>query len=225
MPASTTSRFNRKSPVQRSFIAAYVVPLLAYLLVCQTTASVLLAFSEYFPPNFRSDFLLGRQTYFFGPYQWAFYVHILSGPFTLISGLVLISDSVRRRFPALHRQLGRVQLTCVLFLVTPSGLWLAWYAATGQVAAAGFATLAILTAFCAAMGWTTALQRRFDQHRLWMLRCYALLCSAVVLRVIGGLSDVLGAEWTYPFAAWLSWLLPLLVLESLRFSRPSLHLQ
>ena len=211
--------------MRRPFVTLRVVKALACLLVCQTIVSVLLAFRDYFPPNFRSDFLLGRNTYFFGPYQWAFYAHIISGPLTLISGLALISDSVRRRFPTRHRHLGRAQIACVLFLVAPSGLWLAWYAATGVVAAIGFATLAVDTTICAAKGWRAAIQRRFDQHRFWMLRCYALLCSAVVLRVIGGLSDVVGAEWTYPFAAWFSWLLPLFVLESLRFSHLSLHLR
>lgn len=187
---------------------------LACLLVCRTTVSVLLTFRDYFPPDFRSDFLLGRDSYFFGPYQWAFYAHIISGPFALMAGLLLLSDSLRCRFPKWHRCLGRMQIVCVLVLVAPSGLWMAAYAATGAVAAAGFATLALATGFCAARGWRAAVRRRFDQHRCWMLRCFALLCSAVVLRVIGGLSDVLHWEWTYPLAAWLSWLLPLSYLET-----------
>ena len=202
-----------------------VVQVLACLLVCKTTTSILLAFGDYFPPNFRSDFLLGRSTYFFGTYQWAFYAHIITGPFTLIAGLVLTNETLRRRFPTWHRRLGRVQMVCVLFLVAPSGLWMARYAATGGVAALGFATLAVVTVICAAQGWRAAIRRRFDQHRRWMLRCFALLCSAVVLRVIGGLSDVLGLEWTYPFAAWISWLLPLFFLESLRFIPLSPHLR
>ena len=199
--------------------------LLASLLVCQTTLAVLITYGNYFPPNFRADFLLGRSEYFFGTYQWAFYVHILSGPFTLIAGLILLSEAARRRFPKSHRYLGRVQVLCILFLVTPSGLWMARYAATGAVAAVGFGTLAVFTAFCAAKGWQLAVQRRFDEHRLWMLRCYLLLCSAVVLRVIGGLSEVLQLYWTYPFAAWLSWLLPLAALELVRATTLSLRLQ
>lgn len=210
----------------RSFTPLRVVQVLACLLVLRTTAFVLFSFRDYFPPNFRSDFLLGRSAYFFGPYQWAFYAHILSGPFTLVCGLILISDFVRRRFPAWHRRLGRVQVAVVLLLVAPSGLWMAWHASTGAVAAAGFATLAVVTAVCAANGWRAAVHRRFDTHRRWMLRCYVLLCSAVVLRVIGGLSETLGAEWTYPFAAWISWLAPLAVLESLWFILPrSVHLR
>ncbi len=196
---------------------------LACLLVCQKTAAIVLTYGDYFPPNSRSDFLLGRGGYFFGPYQWAFYAHILSGPFALIAGLVLMSDALRRRYPAWHRNLGRAEVACVLLLVAPSGLWMAWYAATGAVAAAGFATLAVATAFCAAAGWRAAVQRRFDRHRRWMQRCFVLLSSAVVLRVMGGLAEVLGVEGTYPYAAWLCWLLPLLALELLRLNqRPAL---
>jgi hypothetical protein len=167
---------------------------------------------------------LGDGPYFFGAYQWAFYAHVVVGPFVLLSGLVLLSEAFRRRYSAWHRRLGRVHVACVLLVVAPSGLWLAPYAASGIVAAAAFAALALATAGCAAMGWRTAVQRRFDSHRRWMTRCYALLCSAVVLRVIGGASDVAGIEWTYPYAAWLSWLLPLLVLETRWTTRPSLRL-
>jgi len=126
----------------RSSVALRIAYVLACLLVCKTVLVVLLTLRDYFPPNFRSDFLLGRDAYFFGPYQWAFYAHIFSCPFALMNGLILISHSVRRRFPKWHRRLGKAQVVCVLFLVAPSGLWMACYAATGAVAATGFATLA-----------------------------------------------------------------------------------
>ncbi len=214
--------FSRKRFMPRLSVAVRIAQVLACLLVCKTTLVVLLTFPDYFPPSFRSDFLLGRKAYFFGPYQWAFYTHIVAGPITLLNGLILLNDFVRQRFPTWHRCLGRVQVACVLFLVAPSGLWMAWYAATGTVAAAGFAVLAVVTVVCATKGWRAAMHRRFGEHRRWMLRCYVLLCSAVLLRVIGGLSDVLGVGWTYPYAAWLSWLLPLFVLESLPIIRDRL---
>jgi uncharacterized membrane protein len=193
-----------------------VVQVLAGLLICKTVLVVFVNYRDYFPADFQADFLLGREAYFGGAYQWAFYPHIIAGPFVLIAGLVLLSDSMRRRFPVWHRRLGRVQVVCVLFVVAPSGLWMARYAATGAIASIGFALLAVATAYSAAQGWQMAIRRHFNEHRIWMQRCYVLLCSAVVLRVIGGASDVLGVEWTYPLAAWASWLVPLIALESLR---------
>lgn len=202
--------------MSRLSIAVRFAQLLAVLLVCRTVLYVLLSYGDYLPPNFQSDFLLGRRGYFFGSYQWAFYVHITSGPLSLLLGLVLLSQTVRSRWPVCHRAVGRIQVVNILLLVAPSSLWMAWYAEGGTVAAAGLTTLAIATAVCITLGWLAAVQRRFDQHARWMQRTFALLCSAVVLRAIGGASEVLAIEGTYPYAAWLSWIVPLIVLEAMR---------
>jgi hypothetical protein len=192
-----------------------LLPFVAALLIIRVTVAVLLNYRDYLPPNFESDFLQDREGYFWKGYHWAFYMHLVSGPLSLILGMILISDRFRMRFPKWHRYLGRIQAFNVLFLVAPSGLLMAYYAMTGPIAAMGFAVLAIATAVCVAMGWRTAVQRRFVQHRLWMQRCFVLLCSAVVVRVIGGLLTVIdyGPAWTYQAAAWGSWVVPLLVFE------------
>jgi hypothetical protein len=189
-----------------------VLTFLAGLLILKVTVGVVLVYRNYLPPNFESEFLCGRQSYFSGPYQWAFFTHIASGPVTLVLGMVLISERFRSRFPKWHRSLGKTQIVLVLFLLAPSGLWMARYAETGAVAAAGFA---VITAACALFGWQSAVKKRFAEHRRWMWRCYLLLCSAVVLRLIGGLTIVtdVGGTWSYPLAAWASWLVPLAAFE------------
>ncbi len=200
---------------------------LAALLICKVTVSVLWNYRDYLPPDFSAAFLIGREGYFFGSYSWAFYPHILAGPCTLIIGLLLLSERFRRRFPKWHRILGRIQVACVLLLVAPSGLWMARYAETGAVAAVGFATLAILTGASAVLGWRLAVQRRFAEHRRWMWRCYILLCSAVVLRLLGGLATVadVGADWPYQFAAWISWMVPLSIFELTGFLKRRARLE
>lgn len=192
-----------------------VLTLLAGLLIFKVTVAVVLTYRDYFPPNFASDFLRGRESYFFGRYEWAFYTHIASGPCSLIIGLILVSERFRLRFPQWHRRLGRIQAACVLLLVTPSGLWMAWYAMTGAIAAVGFAALAVATGLCVALGWRSAVKTRFIDHRRWMSRCFLLLCSAVVIRMVGGLATVTDVEatWIYPLAAWASWIGPLLAFE------------
>jgi Predicted membrane protein (DUF2306) len=175
-------------------------------------------YRSYFPPDFESDFLRGREAYFWGAYQWAFFTHLFSGPASLILGMILVSDRFRRSVPIWHRRLGRVQAACVLLLVTPSGLWMAWYAATGAIAAAGLGSLAIATAACVALGWRAAAARRFADHRRWMTRTFILLCSAVVIRMIGGAATIaqFDAPWLYPLSTWASWLVPLMVFESIQ---------
>ena len=192
-----------------------VLALLAGLLVLKVTVGVLLGYGDYFPPNFDSGFLLGRQAYFSGAYQWAFYTHIATGPVSLILGLILISEPLPMRFPKQHRALGKTQVALVLLLLVPSGLWMSYYAETGAVAAIGFASLAIATGVCVLCGWRSAVKRRFAEHRRWMWRCFLLLCSAVFLRLMGGLASMADVEpaWSYPLAAWASWLAPLAVFE------------
>lgn len=192
-----------------------ILTALAAVLVLKVAVGVTLNYQNYLPPDFTADFLRGREHDFFGAYQWAFYTHIVSGPLSLILGLILVNEPVRNHFPKFHRDLGRAQVACVLLLVTPSGLWMAAHAAAGPIAAVGLAALAILTATCVALGARCAIRRRFAEHRRWMWRCFLLLCSAVVLRLLVGLATVTGvtATWVDPLATWMSWLLPLSAFE------------
>lgn len=194
------------------------------LLIARVNVAVMLGYANYFPPNFRAEFLLGRESYFFGTYQWAFYPHLVSGPPALFMGLLLMSERFRLRFPQWHRQLGRVHVINVLLLVLPSGLWMAYYTQTGPIAGVSFAILAVVTATCSALGWRTAMQRRFAAHRRWMERSFVLLCSAVALRLLAGLGTVLEvrASWFDTVISWSSWCVPLFLLELSRlklFSR------
>lgn len=192
-----------------------VLVLLTGVLILKVTVEVMLGYRNYLPPDFNSDFLRGRGGYFFGAYQWAFFPHIAAGPVSLIVGMLLVSERFRRRFPKWHRVLGRVQVANVLLLVAPSGLWMALYAAAGTVAAVGFAMLACLTAGTTALGWRAAMQRRFSVHRRWMSRSFLLLCSAVVIRLTGGLATVLDshAGWFDSASAWGCWVVPLAAFE------------
>jgi|SRR5579872_2107860 len=201
--------FLRASAVQRVLI------FLASLLILKVTGSVVLNYREYIPPNFQSEFLFGREPYFWGSYHWAFYTHIAAGPISLVLGMILISERFRLNFPKWHRSLGRVQAMIVLLLVAPSGLLMAYRATAGPVAALGFAALAVATGSSIVLGWNLAVKRRFTEHRRWMSRCFLLLCSTVVLRLIAGLATVMDVQgaWVEPSAAWASWLLPLAVFE------------
>src|SRR6185437_7252774 len=113
--------------MRRETVAALnrVLVAAAVLLIVKVTLSVLIGYRDYLPPDFNSDFLLGRESYFYGPYGWAFYVHLVSGPAALVAGTILVSDRFRQWAPAWHRRLGRLQIANVLLLVAPSGFWMA----------------------------------------------------------------------------------------------------
>ena len=189
---------------------------LAVALVLRVLVEILANYPDYFPPNFDSLFLQGRETTFTGAYRIAFYVHIFSGPIVLLNGLILLSDYVRRRYRGLHRVLGRVQVIVLLFFVLPTSAVMSRHAFGGWLAGLSFLLLSAATAGCAIVGVVFARRRRFDRHRRWMLRSYILICSAVALRLISGAAGLVGVpspEEAYVVAAWCSWLVPLAAFE------------
>ncbi len=191
---------------------------LAVVLILRVLATILANYPDYFPPHFDSLFLQGREATFTGVYRPAFYVHIFSGPVVLLNGLILLSESVRRRHRGLHRWLGRVQVVVLLLFMLPSGVVMSRHAFGGWPAGLSFLLLSAATAICAIAGVVHARRRRHDRHRRWMHRAYVLICSAVVRRLISGAAGLVGVpspEGAYVVAAWCSWLLPLVVFEFL----------
>ena len=186
------------------------------LLILRVLVTMLLEYRWYFPADFNgSVFLSGRQATFVGLYRAAFYAHIISGPLALVLGLGLLAIARAPRLSRVHRRLGRVQILLVLLLVAPSGLIMACGTQAGELAAYGFAALALLTGGCGVAVIQAARAGRFEAHQRWALRCCVLLCSPMLLRLNTGLLIVTQHEsiWLYSLSAWLSWLIPLMFLE------------
>jgi uncharacterized membrane protein len=200
----------------RHRILTTVLRWLAVALILRVLAAILANYPDYFPPNFDSLFLEGREATFTGAYRAAFYVHIFSGPVVLFNGLILLSEYVRRRRGGWHRALGRVQVAVLLVFVLPSAVVMSRHAFGGWPAGLSFLVLSAATASCAIAGVACARRRRYDRHRRWMLRSYVLICSAVALRLISGAAGLVGVsnpEGAYAVAVWSSWMVPLAVYE------------
>ena len=125
---------------------------LAIVLILRVLATILANYPDYFPPNFDSLFLQGREATFTGAYPTAFYVHIFSGPAVLFNGLILLSETIRRRYPGWHRCLGRVQVVVLLAFVLPSSVVMSQHAFGGWLAGLSFLLLSAATAICAIVG-------------------------------------------------------------------------
>ena len=189
---------------------------LTVVLILRVLVTIVANYPDYFPPNFDSLFLQGREATFTGLYRPAFYVHIFAGPIVLLNGLILLSESIRHRHRGLHRVLGRLQVFVLLLFVLPTSAVMSMHAFGGWPAGLSFLALSGATAICAIVGVIHARRRRYDCHRRWMLRCYVLICSAVILRLISGAAGLVGVpspEGAYIVAAWVSWLVPLAVFE------------
>jgi uncharacterized membrane protein len=204
------------STAVRYRVLTTVLRWLAVVLVLRVLVAILSNYPDYFPPDFDSLFLQGRKATFTGIYPAAFYVHIFSGPVVLVNGLILLSETIRRRYRGLHRWLGRVQVAVLLLLMLPTSVVMSRHAFGGWPAGLSFLLLSLATAGCAIVGVVHARRRQFARHRRWMLRSYVLICSAVALRLISGaagLMEVSSPEEAYIVAAWSSWLVPLGALE------------
>ncbi|MCA9137149.1 MAG: DUF2306 domain-containing protein [Planctomycetales bacterium] len=201
------NRFNRLKQVV--FWGVMIVSVKVFL-------SILYQYQWYFPPDFdASPFLAGRRFTFAGLYRGAFYLHLAAGPIALILGTFLMASGGKPGWRRLHRTIGKTQLIVVLTTVVPSGLVMSMQAYGGIVSQAGFVVQSILTGLTIVCAAAMASVGNLVSHRRWAMRCYLLLWSPLLLRIVAGVLIVskMESEWTYRVNAWLSWVLPIAVYE------------
>lgn len=152
-----------------------------------------------------------------GPVHYGLLVaHVFTGTVAILAGVSQFWPGLRTRHPKVHRVLGRVYFAAVL----PSsvlGLVCAQLSLLGLASSAPLTIIAALWFISAVHGWRTARQRRFGEHRIWMIRGFALTGAAVAGRLWGLLLGSLlpEADGLLVFATsnWLSLVVNLLVAE------------
>ena len=144
---------------------------------------------------------------------WLF-IHVAGAATALLVSPLQFIPAWRSQARGVHRWLGRVYVIGCL-TGGAGGVVIAFGSFAGPIATAGFATLGALWIFVNVQGWRTAVDRRFDLHRRWMIRSFALTFAAVTLRLYMGLIPVLHLEFmsAYRFISWWSWVGNLLVAE------------
>ena len=133
---------------------------------------------------------------------------LLIGPFQFLPQL-------RLRWPRLHRTLGKAYVAACL-LAAPAGLLLAWGTDAGPIAQWGFGTLAVLWFSATAWAIRLAIERRFAEHRRWMIRSFAMTFAAVTLRLYLPIPPMflhMSFLDGYRIISWFSWTSNLLVVE------------
>jgi len=147
-------------------------------------------------------------------------LHAVPGSLALLLGGFNFIGRVRRDHPALHRNLGRVYLLCVLagsIIAVPAALM----STSGLAAQFAFLLLAVAWAYSGFMAYRAARQHQFQLHRVWMIRNYALTWAAVGLRVLLGIGLAAQSTWwpgldferIYTASVWGGVLIPYLVAE------------
>jgi uncharacterized membrane protein YozB (DUF420 family) len=191
------------------------------LVVFAVVVVVFLAFS--LPPYLGLDPARSRVVPVYPLHYPLLVAHIGFGTIALVTAVLQVWPWLRRTHPRVHRWSGRAYLFGGVFPAGIAVLGAAPVSATGPVGAVGNSMLALLWLGTAWAGWRAARQRRYADHRRWMIRSVALTFSIVVNRVwigvfvgifalFGPLDDaaVLGAGAA---SVWASWVVNLLVAE------------
>jgi hypothetical protein len=167
--------------------------------------------------------------------------HILFGSVALLAGCLQVWPWLRTRYPVVHRWAGRLYLFGGVFPAGVLVLGVAPVSSTGFASAVGNTVLGVLWLATAVAGYRAARQRRYADHRAWMIRNFALTLSIVanrlwlvlflvlvetppVVAAFGG--DELSRIQTAATASiWASWVANLLFVEWYVLRRPPARAQ
>lgn len=154
------------------------------------------------------------------PYYYPLLVtHIFLGSLALLTGCLQLWPWLRGRYPVAHRWSGRVYVFACVFggIAVLTFAPLTHWGPNQQAANTMLGVLWVLTTIA---GWRMARQRRFAEHREWMVRSFALCFSIIlnrpwsmVVMAIVQPTDEASVAQAVGVGAWLSWLVNLLVAE------------
>lgn len=105
-------------------------------------------------------------------------MHFIMGMILVLAWPILFSARIRARHAAVHRWTGRVYVTAG-FLAGAGGLsYIFTHGAFTPSASVAFAIWGVLMMACAVMAYVYARARRFDRHRAWAIRLFALVLGS-----------------------------------------------
>lgn len=171
--------------------------------------------TNYFDFTHRSGYLIGRPSESMIFFQFSVIAHLISASFLLLLTTFLIFFRIEKKWPRLHRFLGKTSVIIGLLILVPTGFYLSYHAMGGALGKILFFCLSFLTLLSLFNGYRTAINKSFDLHKRWMIRFYILLTSALWLRLNMFLLFLAfgQGEWQYLLAVILSWVPQLLFFE------------
>jgi hypothetical protein len=131
--------------------------------------------------------------------------HFMTGGVLLLLGPIQLIGPLRRTFPAVHRWLGRLYVTCaalagaggLIFIVTKGTIG-------GATMNAGFGLYGALMMVFALLAYVHARAGRYEIHRAWAIRLFALAVGSWLYRMEYGFWFLVadGAGHTSSFDGW-----------------------
>lgn len=155
-----------------------------------------------------------------------FYIHVISGMLVILVGPFQFLESFRNKYLSWHKLGGKIYAYSILLLAAPTGLIMAFYAEGGLWSTVAFSIMSILWFVTTLMAVIKIKQRKIEEHKMWMMRSYALSFAAVTLRLLVPLFSLFildNEDLITVSTAWLSWMLNLLVAEGMIFAIQQKH--
>jgi len=152
--------------------------------------------------------------------QFWFVSHLLTAILPLVLGPFQFWTWFRKHHTKWHRLLGKLYiLGCVFGGLT--ALYLG-YTQPYEGSIVPVMILAMLWLFMTISAWLSIKNKNIEAHRLFMIRSYTLTLVFVFLRVLGDLIDnysllsfINNSDIRDTTQEWLSWLVPLLIVETI----------
>jgi hypothetical protein len=169
--------------------------------------------------SFRDDvqFLLLKQAYIHNPvWKTSFYIHVFSAIVALIAGFTQFSQQFLQQYRHLHRLIGRIYVWDILVVNFPAAMIMGIYANGEMVGKTAFVLLDCLWFWFTYQAYVMARNRKFVEHKHYMMRSYALTFSAVTLRtwkLILSHAFVIDPSDLYKIDAWMGFVPNWLVAE------------
>lgn len=118
--------------------------------------------------------------------------HFMAGGVLLLLGPMQLFGSIRRSLPGFHRWLGRIYVTSAgLAGLGGLGFIVGRGTVGGPLMDIGFGVYGALMVLCAHMAYTRARSGRYQQHRAWAIRLFALTVGSWLYRMEYGAWHVL----------------------------------
>lgn len=155
---------NRKSHVWLIALAVGAVVMLAYSL------------PAYIPPEVATSRIPPRNTFHFVMLVG----HIFTAAVALLASLGQLWPWLRRSHPRVHRWTGRAYFFLGIFPSIAFASVAAYYAPFGLSNQSALVALVVLWTITGVAGYRAVRQRRYADHRKWMLRNYALTFAGAV---------------------------------------------
>ena len=107
-------------------------------------------------------------------------LHFAMGTVLVLAWPILLSARIRSRHPTVHRWTGRVYVTAGLLAGAGGMSFILTQGAYTPAASIAFGLWGAVMMLCAVMAYVHARAKRFDRHRAWAIRLFAMVLGSWV---------------------------------------------